>query len=556
MKPIIFLYISIACFCSACSDFLVKPPLTTLSEDSYWQSATDAEYAVNGMYEDFREMQSDAPYMDVMTDLLYLKNSWEFGMFPFTNGSLVADNWWVEQQFWSLKYNQIRNTNYFFTNIERIKSKLTEAQLNNYMGQARTIRAFLYTRLLQAFGDVPLIREVAGVNEWPSRNKADDVIAFIMAEFDQAIKELPEDAADSKHGHITKYVAYAYKARAAMYIAGFYNKPAYYQIASDALAKIVSSNKFSLFRKYNDPSRDLVELFWTVNEGSENKEILFSDQAIKDIHPTNISTCFAGPGWKSFQAHQNYIDMFECKHGFQAHHISFQQFNKYRDTKAMKSPLDEVCPDYNPLNEFGNRDPRLNATFFNPNIHLEGGQIVRSGEFWTEANRNFSPDADNDAYFFKKMVDPTNFNPVYYSNNSDNNYILVRYSDMLLLYAEALNETGHTADALPYINDVRARAGMPPITATGKAELLDIIKHERKIELIQEQQLCWDYKRWKDYEATMPAGAVFYGYRREPFGKVSQQMEIKKLSYPKYYLWPVPSLELQNNKNMTQNTGW
>ncbi|SEW55348.1 RagB/SusD family nutrient uptake outer membrane protein [Chitinophaga arvensicola] len=556
MNKLFFAVALLITILAGCKDFLVKPPLTTLSENSYWQSGSDAEYAVNGMYDCFREMQDRVPYMDIMTDLIFLKNSWEAGFFPWTNGSMAPDNWWVEQGFWSTKYNQIRNANYFFKNIDKLKDKLTPAQMNNYKGQARVIRAFLYTRLVQGFGDVPLETEVLDVNAWPSRDKADSVISFIMSEFDQAIKELPEDASDSKHGRITKYVAYAYKARVAMYVAGFYNKPEYYQVAAAALQPIVASGKFSLFRKYNDPTRDFVELFWAANEGSENKEILFSDQALKDKRSTNISTCFAGPGWKSFQAHQNYIDMFECKHGFQAHNISFGQFNRYRDTKQLASPLKGTCPDYDPANEFGNRDARLNATFFDPHIHLEGGNIVKPGEFWTAANRNFAPDGDNDAFFFKKMVDPTNYNPAYYYGNSDNNYILVRYADVLLLYAEALNALGRTGEALPYVNDVRSRAGIPAVNTGNQQEMLEIIKHERKVELIQEQQLVWDYKRWRDYEATMPTGAIFYGYRREPFGKVSQLLEIKQLKYPKYYLWPIPTLEMQNNKNMTQNTNW
>jgi hypothetical protein len=551
------LIIAMLCFVSCKKDFLETPPLTNLSGDSFYKSPSDAEYAVNAMYGSFSEMEGSpgAPYMDILTDLIFLKNSWEAGFFPATNGSLSADNWWIGQ-FWSSRYTKIRNANYFFANIDKIGSKMPAASLNNYKGQVRAIRAFLYTRLMEGFGDVPLITTPLDINALPARTNVEEVIKFIMTEFDQAINELPEESSDSKHGHLSKYAAYVLKARAALYVAGFYNKPEYYQIAADALGKVVASGKFSLFKKSNDPNRDFGDLFLEANEGSNNKEIILSYQFMKDLAPNNISTVFAGPGWKGQQGKQNYIDMFEGKDGWQKYGISFTEMNKYRDTKLHKSPLQGVDPNYDPNNEFANRDPRLNQTFFNPNIHLQGAQILKPGEFWAAANRTFTPDADNDAYFFKKMVEPSNFNPAYYYSNSANNYILIRYADVLLLYAEALNALGRTGEGLPYVNDVRSRAGMPPVTTGGRDELLEIIKHERKVELIQEQQLYWDYKRWRDLEKTMPPGAVYYGYRRENFGQASQAMETRQLSYPKYYLWPIPVAELQVNKNMSQNPNW
>ena len=555
MKKLSILLI-IASFFS-CKQYLDTPPLTSLSGESFYKSPSDAIYAVNGMYGAFYELEgSGVPYMDILTDLIYQKNTWEAGFFGATNGSLQTDNWWIAQ-FWSSRYTKIRNANYFFEHIDQFQGQMPVGEMNNYKGQVRAIRAFLYTRLMQGFNDVPLVTTVLPVDVWPGKDSAAKVIRFIMSEFDQAIKELPADASDSKHGRLTKYAAYVLKARAALYVAGYYNKPEFYEVAAAALKEVVDSKRFSLFKRYNDPTRDFGALFLEENEGSNNNEILLSYQFVKDIAPNNISTAFAGPGWKGFQAHQNYIDLFEGKDGWQKYGISFAAMNKYRDTKLLRSPLEGVDPSYNPQNEFANRDPRLGQTFFNPNISSSGGAITKSGEAWTLAGGyRFSPDGDNDAYFFKKMVEPSNFSPAYYYGNSANNYILIRYADVELLYAEALNATGHTGDAIPYVNDVRSRAGMPGITASGKDELLEIIKHERKVELIMEQQLYWDYKRWHDMEATMPNGAVFYGYRREPFGQTSVAMETKLLIYPKYYVWPLPSAELQNNRNLEQDINW
>lgn len=558
MKKFIVIISLLSVCMFSCKKTLETPPLTNLSKNSFYKSPSDAGYAVNAMYDGFYELEAGngVPYMDILTDLLFLRNSWEAGFFPATNGSLTNDNWWVNDRMWAKKYTYIRNANILFENIDQFKGKISDAELNNYKGQARVIRAFLYTRLMQIFGDVPLVTKSLEVNEWPSKNSADEVISFIMSEFDQAIAELPADPADAKHGRLTKYAAYVLKARAAMYVAGFYKKREYYQIAADALKEVVNSGKFGLFTKTGDASKDFGLLFLEENEGSENKEILLSLQFVKETDPNNISTVFAGNGWKGMQAHQNYIDMFECKHGWQAHGISFADMNRYRDTKVNLSPLAGKCPDYNPQNEFGSRDPRLNQTFFNPGITGSAGVITKAGEFWPAANKTFYPDQDNDAFYFKKMVEPALFTPVYTPWNGGNNYILIRYADVLLLYAEALNETGKTAEGIPFVNMVRARVKMPAINFTDPSTFLEVIKHERKIELIQEQQLYYDYKRWGDLEKTMPTGSVFYGFRREPFGQASRVMETKYLTYPKYYNWPLPAAELRNNSNLTPNPNW
>ncbi|MDR3060505.1 MAG: RagB/SusD family nutrient uptake outer membrane protein [Dysgonamonadaceae bacterium] len=545
--------------------YLNKGPLDKLSETSYWQTGNDALYAVNGLYEGFFEFRKRGdgpagpggfPDYDATLDIFHYKDNWKMPMWGAGEGTWNANNDFV-REFWDDKYKFIRNANFFFENIDRVRSSISEKDYNNYCGQARVVRAFLYFRLVQGFGDVPLVTNTLETTDWPGRDPAEQVMDFVFSEFDKAITELPEEQSDNLHGRINKDVARIYKARAALHYAGYYGKTGYYQIAYDALDPVVKSGKYELWNKNENPVMNYQEMFWTENEGQENKEMVFSFQFIKDKYPSNISTCFAGPGWKSHQVMQNFIDQFECKHGFQAHGISFKEMNEYRDTKALKSPLEGVCPDYDPFHEFEHRDPRLSATFMNGNPRLnKEGNIVRDGEFWEPGQYHIYQEWENDCYSMKKLVQPTNFNPEYYYGNSDNNFPLIRYADVLLLYAEVLNELDQTTEAVPYINKVRARADMPPVVSSDKAEVLEIIKHERKIELVNENHLIWDYKRWKEYERTMPYGAKFYGFRRETFGHESQLNHTKYLVFPKYNLWPIPQGELINNKNMTQNPEW
>ncbi len=545
-------------------DYLNKGPLDSLSEDSYWTNGNDALYAVNALYESFHELEGGTdgvgpggfPDMDASLDIFHFKYTWKYGLYGAAEGSWNSNNDYVKN-FWNTKYKHIRKANFFFENIDKVKDLISEKEYNDYCGQARVARAFLHLRLVQGFGDVPLIARTLKADEWPGRDPVDKVMDFVLSELETAIAELPEEQSDNFHGRINKDVARVYKARAALHYAGFYGKIEHYQTAFNALDPVVKSGKYQLWDKTEDPSSNYEELFWTVNEGSENKEMIFTYQFIKDKYASNISTCFAGPGWKSHQVMQNFIDQFECKHGFQAHGISFKEMNEYRDTKVLKSPLEGKCPDYDPFHEFENRDSRLSATFMNGNPRLnEESGIIRDGEFWEPGNYKVDQEWETDCYSMKKMVEPTNFNPEYYFGNSDNNFPLIRYSDVLLLYAEVLNELGKTTEAVPYINMVRARVDMPPVVSSDKAEVLEIIKHERKIELVNENHLMWDYKRWKEYERTMPYGSKFYGFRRETFGQESQVFHTKYLIFPKYNLWPIPQGELINNKNMTQNPEW
>lgn len=552
---------------SCSEEFFDRPPLTELSDQSIWSNATDAQYVVNGLYRAFHELDGwtdiyvglgGAPYLDCTIDLMYFRDNWKWAGHQLGSGDATATNGYADT-FWRGKFEQLRTCNFFFDNIEKVKDKVTEAEYNDLNGQARVVRAFIFLRLVQAFGDVPFVTTQLLADAMPGREKATVVLDFVLEELEKAIQELPETGADKLHGRIFKDVARAYKARAALHYAGFYGKTEHYQTALDALAPIVNSGKYELWNRNSDPSLNFQELFWSEYEGDVNKEMIFTYQFIKDKWPNNISTCFAGDGWKVHQVQQNMIDLFEPRDGgWQKWGISYREMNEYRDAKEKGSPLAGKWPAYNPENEFEGRDPRMSASLMNGNPRLhENGSIVKDGEFWVPGNRFFGQGEWAEAcYSLKKMVDPICFVNGYYFGNAENNFPLVRYADILLLYAEALNELGRTAEAVPFVNQVRARAQMPPVVATDKAELLEIIKHERKIELLAEDVLVWDYKRWKEHDRTMPYGARFYGFRKENFGGASYAFYQKNLNFPKDRLWPVPSAELVRNPNMTQNEGW
>lgn len=173
-------------------------------------------------------------------------------------------------------------------------------------------------------------------------------------------------------------------------------------------------------------------------------------------------------------------------------------------------------------------------------------------------------------YYTKKLV---NWNLVYSAtSNTVESYPwpVMRLGDLYLLYAEALNESGHGADALPYLNQIRARAGLPSVEQAWSAYstkptkyaatdgLRDIIRQERLIEMAFEGSRFWDLRRWKT--APQVLSTPIYGWDIEQ--STYEDYNRKKLLYnprfiaPRDYLWPIKEYDQQINPNLVQNTGW
>jgi len=123
--------------------------------------------------------------------------------------------------------------------------------------------------------------------------------------------------------------------------------------------------------------------------------------------------------------------------------------------------------------------------------------------------------------------------------DADRNMPVIRYAEVLLIYAEALNETGQTAAAEPYINLVRARAGLPPVSGLSKDAFLDAILQERRIEFFGEGQRFFDLRR---------TGKADH-YIRVLRGKTN--FDAKKNLY-----FPIPLSEIELNPNLVQNPNY
>jgi hypothetical protein len=196
----------------------------------------------------------------------------------------------------------------------------------------------------------------------------------------------------------------------------------------------------------------------------------------------------------------------------------------------------------------GGRDPRIAASFLYDSTDERGPDFTMVyGETWT--SRGYSNDlndpigvATNKTVYFRKMLDDATMNgEVFHSGNITR---ILRYADVLLLYAEALNALGQTAQAYPFVDKVRQRAGLRTLSVAmpglNQQQFLTQLKHERITELSGEGHRWEDLVRWGDLSPALASRDA--GFANFVVGKNE--------------LLPIPQFDLDINPNLKQNPGY
>jgi hypothetical protein len=198
------------------------------------------------------------------------------------------------------------------------------------------------------------------------------------------------------------------------------------------------------------------------------------------------------------------------------------------------------------------------------NFHLKARRLELQGRTSTDQH-------SATGYFAKKMI---HFNSLRYQGVASCEFYpfpYMRLSDLYLLYAEALNETGDRNGAKVWLNKVRARAGLYGVdeswqksTMPGKPNSLEglreIIRHERLIELAMEGQRFWDLRRWKEAMKEMNQAVLAWNFMgatvSDYYQLITLQSATKRAFKSRDYLWPIKVKDLQINANLVQNPGW
>lgn len=493
---IVFLLITLGVSMNSCSKFLDKNPLDQVSSETFWTNQKEVEMALAGVYSRLLEgtFNHNVMFWDVMGgDLCTNQGS---AVIPLAQGLVEPNSGSLVSSVYAEAYRGISSCHFFLDNVDR--APISEELKTVYKGEVLFLRALFYFTLTEFYGGVPLYTNLVTVDEARVKQSSKaDVVAQILSDLDAAIASLPNT---SYNGHAVKGSALALKAKVLLH-----NDQ--WGPAAAAAKQVIDDGHFSLFNNYRT-------MFLATGQ-SGNPEIMFSAQYLNpDRAATGPDIQFAWHG--TINPRTELVDDYECIDGL----------------PITSSPL------YNAANWKANRDPRLALTIkkFEENVINSSGQEV-----------GFAYNAPSGTGYMPVKGLNWDALPIDYSTRSEQDWILLRYAEVLLIYAEAKNEdSGPDQSVYDAINAIRDRPGveMPPIPAgLSKDQMRERIRHERRIELALEGKRYWDVKRWKTAETYIPTLVDPGGAQR-------------RFDPSKHYVFPFPQSEMDTNPNLDQNPNY
>lgn len=482
----------------SCTGFLDRQPLNQMSSTVFWRNQTDADMALAGLYSrlnasSFNHYQG---YWSGVADDIFCSNGW--GIVLISGNAQATDSY--ASRVYVDSYKGIATANDFLDNIDKITS-LNDKEKSQYKGEAYFMRALFYFYLTEFYGDVPLhLKTVYTVDESKVKQTAKSVIVEqMLKDLDFAIANLPDMPYS---GHAVKGSALALKAKYLLH-----NEK--WAEASVAAKAIINSKIFSLYNKYPD--------IFLAKGQDNNSEIIFSNKYLlpDSYHRLDADLLIDG----IYDPRQDFVDEFE-----------------YKDGRLISNPS---AIDNDPDN-WSNRDPRLSYTVRRDTTHFVTSAGIRFLNWVYSSTSGYKNNKhlNVDAY------------PIVSSTKSDQDWVLLRYADVLLMYAEAENEAKGPYSAVgpsvaEAVNMVRARVGMPGIPTSGldKDTMRQLIRHERRVELGIEGSRYLDIKRWKIAEKIIP--------------KIVLPGSGNRLFDPnRDYVWPFPQTDCDINPNLDQKPGY
>jgi hypothetical protein len=510
MKPLKYLFFAIVLSLnSSCNeDFLELYPEGNLNTGNFYKSTQDFQQALVGAYVPLRNVANIAFFMDEMRS-----DNTEYDFNPKDRGGLgfeqLADfmddsqNGIISQRY-AACYTGIARVNTILDKLDKINFAMTEADKNQIIGEAKALRAHYYFDLVRHFGKVPLhLHEVLTKEDaFLAQSSIEDVYSQIILDFTDALDKVAAPKFPQDTGRITKGMV-------ASELSLVYITKKQFDKAVPLLTSVTKMG-YSLWPNYADAFK---------NENKNKMESIFEVQ-YKD-------------GTDGQQS--NFI----------------YRFIPIGNTKNI------LGIDYN--NTIGGWNiptPDLMITYetgdkrFDASIGIVEGTTDATATFIASkvvSAENYVPKPGiTYKYFVKKYYHL----PYLLANNTKENWPIIRYSDVLLLLAESLNETGNSSAALSFLNQVRSRAGLPNATTTAQTDLRKIIEQERRIEL------AFENSRWLDLVRTNQAITVLTEFGKKQKEKYSFMLPNSYNVTENRYIFPIPFREMTLNPKLIQNPGY
>lgn len=594
-KNIAFLYFTLFLLTACKKDVLDKLPLDIVPDPVVWtdQKLIDA-YLAGGYIgttvftnESIDIQNMSTPfftmfYVNNVSDESKSTSNFSGNAYQFKTNGLNIQGGLME--WWEAPYKVIRSMNDI---IERLpQTTFDESYKQQRIAEARFIRAFNYFYMVKRYGGVPIITRVQQLHEseeviMAPRNSEKEVYDFVLSEAIAISELLPESNSDADWGRATKYAALALASRAALY-AGSIAKygevqldgllginrseaNAYYQQSLAASRKIMDSQHFQLYDGGADKASNFRDLFLT----KRNAEVIFAKQ--HDGSDKEIG----GAGWS--------YDYFQCPYPngwangiHDAPYLEMIESYEYTDGRSGRLTPQMLEGKLWTMEElWGDKDPRFHATFYTQDtkwqgrnlnfyngVRAEDGTLLTTGSYQGVLT-NGEQKSTQTGFGVLKYLDESKDNGDGSSAGifgSKQDYIVFRYGEILLNYAEAAYELGQSGDALVALNQIRARAGIVSLTELN----MERIRNERKVELAFEGHRYWDLRRWhlaEDYLSKNLKGIRYVlDFKTRKFEvSVRENMDgtVRPPIFEKYnYYFPITLARTASNPNLIENPGY
>lgn len=598
MKKLILMCVGIL-FLSCSDDYLDQVPDDRLTFDETFSTRNTVEQYLANVYStipselDQRYLGSNSgPWIGASDNTEYV---WSFHIGNYMN---VGD-WNPTSQFvsnlWSNFYRAIRNASTLIQNIDMCKD-CGEARTNQYIAEARTLRAFYYYNLLRSWG--PLI--LMGEEPIPAdadldalgleRNSVDEVVNYIVSELDlaaEALKDIPFQ--ESNAGRMTRSFAMTIKAKTLLFAASplFNGNTDYADLKNTAGENLISQQyseekwrtaaqaykafitefvpgRHKLYREFNNDgsynpylsTRNVMIVDW-------NEEIVYArprggNAYHYDVTPYHLGYPAEVRGAGGLSVTQEMVDAY-----FTANGRSIDDPESgYREEgfSQFRAPYD--FEERSTYNQWVNREPRFYVgVTYNGSLWLNRnfGNIITTTWYAGNSGRQAgSNDYPPTGYVVRKNV------PIGDWRNTNRSVPMFRLAELFLDYVEALNEYDPgNPDILLYLNQIRNRAGIPEYGSSelnipsSQAEMREAIRKERRVELAFESVRYFDARRWKVAENEFSGPHYGLDINARELSEFYDVVPFEVRVFDKrHYLWPIPQDELNSNPNLVQNTGW
>lgn len=540
-----------------CSDYLDREPKSDYLSSAFYNNEGAIRQGATGCYQRLKMDHTNSSSSSIPLSILWDMYT-PYGIERADNSGIGIGNIDTRTNFmnefiWATLYTSVARCNAVLDGADPYYESLND-NARELLAEIRVLRAHFHIQMVSLWGDIPYFKHLVTDEERRdvARTPWKEVVNDILEELEEASLYLPWIA--TEFGHVDKSVALGLKSRIALY-AGSWSKfghgrdavksetdaTRYFEISADAARRVI-----------NDSGRDLspsfADLFTNVGQKKPDtkKETMFSmmftdDGSLKYTHYMSLGEHCRMIGQSGRFPTQQLVDTYEMKNG---------------------KRIDEVGSGYDPRKPFVNRDPRLKETVYTHGDTIIGNTGSNQMKFLMElfnpqtetwdsegnpkliANLDYAGSVSQYGYVFSGVGfawkkynhydDESSARPSY-------NIHLMRFAEVLLTYAEAkieLNEIDATV--VNAIDRVRARVGMPgilsvdPTRSSDQAKMRQIVRRERKVELIKESLVFFDMRRWRT--GAIQNAEPTYGYP-QPIG-----VDASKGIYPNGYDQATPDM--------------